>query len=263
MLYVLYKRNCLRRFALVWAGITVLYLPGMPDFLHNAEALYTGSWVPRMGVLSGIYKQLAFSGITGWGMASIIPIAFFLAGMRALWKRHPKHAVLLLVWFAGPVVIPLVISQFTQPFFITRFAFISLPPLLIITSLGLSSLLKRRVPLVLSVTAIAILFSFRAPAAPFPLEHEDWKRAMQIVSAPTAANPYIVVYPVSTATKMALEYYGGEKLLRRPLAGQCQPDIYVLSRYADFQLQSSCGYTYIKRHMDIAPYVLEYRLTGK
>jgi len=109
------------------AGV-LLFLPQLRIALQKVNNVILASggwWIPKPNLWSVVFylKTIAF-GYSNlephFKFALLVFCAFALAGISISWKQNRGAALLLIFWFAVPVTLVYVISQFTRSIFLFR-----------------------------------------------------------------------------------------------------------------------------------------------
>lgn len=98
-----------------FAAIVILYSPWLIPLYNQTKMVQSGFWLGRPSV-----KEL-FS-LTG----KYLSLGIILLALRR-WSRNLKKEMLLIAWFAGPILMTWLISQKLQPIFFERYLPYSIP----------------------------------------------------------------------------------------------------------------------------------------
>jgi hypothetical protein len=129
-------------------------------------------------------------------------------GWTAAWAP-----VLVLSWLVVPFALALLESAFGQSIFQARYLLVSLPAVALLLAW---TVLDRRVPALLSFTALAVLIALRAAqiAPTYGVSPEDWRAATTHVLARAQAGDCVAFYPLDN--RQPFQYYLGGAAARAP-----------------------------------------------
>jgi len=132
----------------------------------------------------GLGRNLAWRDSPAWLLGAVTLAAlvcFWLPALFALsrYRRNPFGVVLLGSWALIPIVVPFVVAVTLSPIYATRYAFVGLPPFLILTGWGLDQfrpLMRRAVLLPLLILTSMSLYRY----ATQPIK-DDWRSETRFV----------------------------------------------------------------------------------
>jgi hypothetical protein len=132
----------------------------------------------------GFGRNLAWRDSAPWilGVVSLAAIVcFWIPALLALfrWRRNSFAAVLLGSWALIPVVVPLAVAVTMSPIYATRYAFVGLPPFLLLTAWGLDQFRPNfQKLLLLSILIATSLSLYRYATRPLK---DDWRTETRFV----------------------------------------------------------------------------------
>lgn len=121
-------------------------------------------------------------------------------GTRALW--------ILGIWAAGPIAAGIIISVLTIPIFIPRYLIGSLPPILILASIGFARIASGPKALA-AVAAVVLVAGFTAAVSGGRPERPDWRGVGKLMDAQLGPDDCVVIYR-AVAFRVFPYYYDGE-----------------------------------------------------
>lgn len=237
---------------------------------HSYSTIFIGSWIGKINIWDGLISELSFfsSHLEFFPLQMVNIILFLIGVLNVCTFIRGKKKILfytLIFWLIVPILPPLVLSQFFKPFFVNRFALISLAPFIIFMSLGIEIFIRRS-KLLLIPFILLLYLTFKSNQLDLPqVSIENWRTVISYLVG-ASKNP-VILYPDTPATKMGLEYYSEGKQIRlipykdlNVTSENCFQKIYLLSRFRINDLNSKCNYNKIKTYFsETPPYLYEYQ----
>jgi mannosyltransferase len=194
-----------RRLIACGAVIFLLAIPGLTYVFRASPENLHFLWMPRASVKEFWHLAMFFGGA---GVKVVVAGALWIAGAIAVWRSRRADAdafwrgMLVLVWAVLPAVILALISL-RQPMFLQRYLIFSLPATILLAALGVDTLRKWGIGLVL--TALLCGMSQTAITKGYQKPRDDWRGASNAVLASAAPGDAVVFFPFYS--RVMLDYY--------------------------------------------------------
>ncbi|MDD5529746.1 MAG: glycosyltransferase family 39 protein [bacterium] len=213
------KREKLKDFIISGIIIIICYIPWI-IVLKTQIPMGAGSWIGRVGGLSGIYYII-------WKLSSeykLLVLAFGTLAMFGVIREFKEHnrsnVLLLLLWILTPIVIAYTLSYLIRPFLDARYVFFVVPAYYLLVARGIFWL-KNKVAQSLSLLVITgisgyILFSYYTT-----IQKEQWRESVKFVETSELKADGIVITGGSTAFEY---YYNGS------LPAECLPFAFPMAQ---------------------------------
>jgi mannosyltransferase len=166
-----------------WIGIQLLFLllamPWLVILFQKTKGIIEeGFWIPRMPVTAAVQNLEIFVAhlVPFWlTLMCFLPCGIALVRISSTADVNPSPAqlgsvqatVLILLWLLCPILVPLLISQFTSPIYYFRFTIAATPALYLLMSRGIWKLPHRiwRIAFVLFIVVVAAwsIFNYFSP----------------------------------------------------------------------------------------------------
>jgi hypothetical protein len=146
---------------LIQSLLIIFFAPWIGIFVNQAHEVEKSFWIPRPGIYTLVKSFWKYCSSSGW----LLALFMMLSGLAALTikkrqvrldRRHffeilkkytwnissPKRQEIyfLLVWLLVPVILPFVVSLFSQPIYLTRYTIVASVALFILVAAGISNL---------------------------------------------------------------------------------------------------------------------------
>ena len=182
-------------------------------FILTHEDYQQVDWIPKSSLRSVYSLFIYFTGNGGVLplLSYFIPcFVSFVFAVQAFIRFKKSNLVwryaLLLCWLFVPILSLYLISMF-KPLFVDRYMISSLPALVLLTGVGLSSFRSKALhvvaALLLIILSLHTLFYMYHPG-----EKEDWRSATRVIIQNAKAGDAIIFY--SKVAKIPFEYYYGK-----------------------------------------------------
>jgi uncharacterized membrane protein len=202
------KAARLRNLAPAFLTIAVLFLP-LTIFILAKDSGQI-NWVPPVDLLSLPRLFFAFSGLVD--LPTVILYAFlFPMGLFSLFQRFRKQSLsqetwqagFTLLWLALPISI-IMSASLVKPLFVTRYFIVSLPPFILITSLGLACITRKWKHHLLTAGVVVlsvngVYTSYKASTG------ADWKSAATFLLS--SSQPHDALFIFRDVQMIPLVYY--------------------------------------------------------
>jgi mannosyltransferase len=186
----------------VWTGIqfiAALPLIGWIVLLSRREVQHFGiGWIPEPRLVDLANTVLNFTvgyfepiHTAHWGFAALC-LLIVIWGIRAQGENNDVRQILILWAFLPPLLIFL--FSFRRPTYVDRFLILSLPPLLILLSAGVTAMKRRRI--LLLAGALILVFVVRSGQMlymPEYLHKENWRGLAEYLSTHVGENEVVIV----------------------------------------------------------------------
>ncbi len=185
------------------ALLVALFSPWIANLLERVLEVQEGFWVPQAH-LRDIYSSfIAYASGSSWLLLLFLVLSSFaLVSLRKTrggaarsaisaspggcrWKTRLASADkvgFLLVWLAVPIVVPFIISQVSQPIYVTRYTIVASLALLILVARGISNLPAWHMKLVTIGVVVALTLT-QLTAYYTVSRKEQWRDATQYVDS--------------------------------------------------------------------------------
>lgn len=167
--------------AVIWSA---LWMGPFVDQLHTPGNIQRGGerWLTLFlatPVVCSLGRSFAWRDSSIWALGIALAsscIVFFGSALWGIWKNKGTPArVLLVAWFALPILGPLVVALLFAPIYQTRYASVGLPAFLLLVALGLQALRAPWRGLAISVMlALSCVSLYRYYTEPLK---DDWRAA--------------------------------------------------------------------------------------
>ncbi len=191
------------RLALISAAVGLAFLPWALILLGRARSISTtGFWLPYPSP-TRVWSVLH-------GATNSMLLLFIAAACLMFWRRtaptpqRPGTFAVLLGWTILPTVLGVVVSLLVEPVLHQRYIIGSLPPLILLASLGIASALTTRGQAIVAATVAATL-SVLGLLYSSPGPRHDWRGATAYLDARLQAGDCVAVD--SSEEMLALRYY--------------------------------------------------------
>jgi mannosyltransferase len=146
-------------------------------------------------------------------LAALVALAVVIIRRARRGEGEQWGGLVLLAWFAVPVVLAWLESFVTQPIFVPRDLLMSVPPVALLLAFGLCD---RRLPRALAVSGFVVLVGLRAVAlaASYGVSPEPWQQTTAYVLARARPGDCVAFYPEDA--RMAFRYYVGSGAASAP-----------------------------------------------
>jgi hypothetical protein len=149
-------------------------------------------------------------------LATLLAVAVLIVRRRRRGDGDQWGGLMLLSWFAVPVILAWLESIVTQPIFVPRDLLMAVPPVALLLAVGLTD---RRLPLAVSVAGLLVLVGLRASAVvlAYGVSPEPWQQTTAYVLDHARPGDCLAFYPEDA--RMAFQYYvgsGGKAIGRAP-----------------------------------------------
>ncbi|MBU2009335.1 MAG: glycosyltransferase family 39 protein [Chloroflexi bacterium] len=220
-------RRLRSRFLGVQIATAAFFSPWIPTFLGRVSAISKGFWISEPSSASLADTIATYIG-SGWGRLLLVLVfsCLCLMGLFAIERLSGKWALsrpiqslkglswnislgpaeeilLLLVWFAFPIVIPFFISQVSTPIYFTKYTIGASPALYLLAARGMSAFNKKAVYALLMLVAALSLPGLRDYYA-----HdvkEQWREVAAFIENDSQADDVIVI--CASYCQIPFDYY--------------------------------------------------------
>ena len=227
---------------LAWGGVAMLFLPWLPAFLTQVSSGRIDPTFRKPAGVRGLFDLLAQFGFGGellgtggyhhggvlplWQEALVVlPVAALL--VAGAYRFRGRSAWCLVCYWAGPIVLALLVSVQRNVFYARYFSFLA-PAFSVLLAAGIQSvtsvvLTRVRQPAHVRsaalATAVALIVLANVPVANGyryqRLGDYDWRGAAAVVSRAAGANDYLLFVPAFA--HLPFEYYYKGRLDRYEL----------------------------------------------
>jgi mannosyltransferase len=204
-----------KKWFLIQSLLVLLFIPWMSVFVHEAAQVQNGFWIPRphiSAVISSFRMYSSGSGFLLLVFLAVLPFLFIsyekLRGgtdersfFRFLesyeWKIHLLNIDMLcflIMWLMTPLILPFIISRFSQPIFIARYTIIASSAFFLLVAGGISNV--RSKPVRSIVISIVIILSLRSVAGYYmEPDKEQWREVAEYVDTNANKSDVVLVTP--------------------------------------------------------------------
>lgn len=216
-------RQMIKRWLLAQSILFLLFLPWLTVLIHQVLRVRKGFWIPRPTWTEFNLTWVTFSGSyhLAWLLLPLaaIPVILLLKRLsRAsasfvntenqsdsrLPFTNRQRILFLLIWLAGVVLIPFVVSHFVTPIFLLKYTIAASPAFLILVARGITSLRPLPVRAILVVTflilALADMRDYYSA-----VKKDLWRDAVAFFNQ--KAQPGDLVLFTEAAAHMPFDYY--------------------------------------------------------
>ena len=194
------------RRVLLCAGIIFLAaIPGLSYVFRASPENLHFAWMPQASAKEIRHLAMFFGGS---GAKVAIALVLWIAGTVAIFRKRRgdrdafRRGMLVLLWATLPATILGLISL-REPLFLQRYMSFSLPATILLAAMGMDSLRKWRLGLLLVVALCAL--SLPSIANQYGKSRQDWRGASNAVLASATPGDAVVFFPFYSRTM--LDYY--------------------------------------------------------
>jgi hypothetical protein len=191
--------------------VLTLVVPWVWIAARQHDRLNEVFWIPPTYLSAPLDVLVAFAG--SWPLFAMFFVAA-AAGAIALWhdtnasNAHswPRRGVLgfILLWGAGPLLLPWLFSVVDVPIFIPRVAIAALAPMLILTAFGLSAIRPRWLRQAFGA-GLVVLAALSDWSMTHRVRNEDWRNATRAIE--TAKGPDDLLLFHEANHRAGFDYY--------------------------------------------------------
>ena len=213
----------------VQIATVTLFLPWIPTFIDRVSHVSQGFWIPRPTLKSILYTVKDYAG----GDDGLSWISFFLFSIFCaiglisvkrleggwIWRKplqgikklslnispeYVEESLLLLMWFAFPIVVPFVVSQVATPMYLSRYTISASPAFYLLVAKGISSFTSRMALFCL----IIIIFLLSLPGLQnyyTQTKKDQWRETTRFVEHNGRAKDVIIIWP--DFSHLPFDYY--------------------------------------------------------
>ncbi len=194
-----------RRLIACSAVIFLFAIPGLTYVFRASPENLHFLWMPRASAKEFWHLAMFFGGA---GVKVAVASVLWIAGAVAVWQSRRAEGdafwrgMLIVVWALLPAVILALISL-RQPMFLQRYLIFSLPATILLAALGVDTLRKWGIGLVL--VALLCGMSQTAITKEYEKPRENWRGASNAVLASAAPGDAVAFFPFYS--RVMLDYY--------------------------------------------------------
>jgi hypothetical protein len=200
-------------------------------FVPIAALVLSGSdsgvdWIAKLNVDELRTLASGFTGADGVAI-QLVFLAVLTTGFVAAWNdRHRwRTPPIVLTWFLLPVGFTVLISL-VKPLLVTRYLIIALPGFALLLGLGLSRIVRGRVPALAATVLILAILGAHGYDSVWTADKgkEDWRAIVSAVGAQARPGDAIVVFPATAVS--AFSYYARDSAAFTGRAGPSWPPLH-------------------------------------
>ena len=210
-----------RRVIFCGAIIFAVALPGLTYIFRATPENLHFIWMPRASGKE-LWHLAMFYG--GSGVKVGLAIVLWAAGAVTLWttSRYGTpdarwRAALVGLWTVLPAAV-LALVSLRQPMFLQRYMIFSMPALMLLAGIGVGSLRKWRIGLVLAIALCA--FALPTIVRKYNKPREDWRGASNTVFRSATPGDAVAFFPFYQ--RIMMDYYASQP-------GAAAPDLHVFA----------------------------------
>jgi len=186
--------------------LILLYLPWITALIEGVNKIQGGFWIPEPNLLELVKTFYIFSG------SSLLILLFSISSLFAIFKiqrlnlnvSKDSKQYLLLTWLLSPIIIPLIISKFTQPFYHFKYTIAASLAFYILVAAGVKNLRSRNIKLI--VISLIVLFSLMNVAGYYSeINKERWRNAANLIDSNAQAGDLLLFNAGNT--RGSYDYY--------------------------------------------------------
>jgi len=202
-------RSELAWWAVLTAGVALVFVPILPTFLRAAEGVSRGFWIQRP-VLGDVWRTVSdFAGRSRWSLASLgVTVLIGVAAMIAYEGEHRFRAKIYLAWWWLPILAAFAFSSLAFSVYQAKYLIFASIPLYIMAAEGIARLEHRwlkllALGLVLASSVQPLAAYYRRPKI------EEWRGLAEHIREKAGKNDLILVYEENVYDDMTrpLDYY--------------------------------------------------------
>jgi uncharacterized membrane protein len=222
----------LGRWGMAQLAVFLLFLPWIQVVWQRIQAVQRGWWIatPSLHSILSSLKEFAGCEILMWLFLGISVFSFL--GIRKIsgktdWRDLPgslqgyrwnvrlidlQEVCLLLLWLIVPLALPFLISQFSAPIYLTRYAIVASPAFCMVTAKGLREIdLKyARIPAIVVFIVGSLILANEYYAEP---SKEQWREAAAYVDENAETGELLVFH--AGYCQEPFDYYSKRPHLKR------------------------------------------------
>jgi mannosyltransferase len=204
-----------RKWFLIQSLLVLLFIPWMSVFVHEATHVQNGFWIPRPHISTVISSFRMYSSGSGFLLLVFLATSPFLfisyeklrgstdekSFFRFLESYEWKIRLLnidvlcfLIMWLMTPLILPFIISKFSQPIFIAKYTIIASSAFFLLVAGGISNVRNKHVRSI--VIGIVIMLSLRSVAGYYTEpDKEQWREVAEYVDTHANESDVVLVTP--------------------------------------------------------------------